>query len=811
MITSRLHRLATKISGRDWLAALALVLLAVWLFRGHVFAKDLWIGNPDRLNSDLKVLQHYLMGLQSGHINAWNEHEMMGYDSFALPYTYPNPLTYLLGLIDGDRSYVTMGYVGVALLAAAGLAAYSFIRTDLPTGMPAFVGAVCYEFSSLTLLKVSQNSMSFAVFIMIPLLALVIRRIRRDSAPSCLVALSILLAGMLSLMFLQKVAYALMLCGGYALWQTLAQRSWRPALIFAAAGLLAVAFSWPRLLGVASAMGQYVRTIDGLDFRNFDTLYEFQNIRPSEILRWFDYGIFGRSPSESQLLGNNINLTEGFLLHTSAIAPLLLVTGLVRHRLQWLKMQPSRQDAGFFFWVLIACIAVIVWKPAAHALYLLFLKVDFTHARILIAALLPLSILLAFGLQELSARGESAGSNWLHGPTGCLAGFGAAWGIDAIAGEFPGSSKHFDLPVMRNESLIRVGLSAVLYLLLLWTILKPFGRPAWGRIAPMAIGSLLAGQCLLAANEQVNGPLAFDFLRPFRYGDYYHARRDEFHSPTKEQLRTLHARIEPERYRVALVCDRNIADGFCAGHVPEFWQLRAIDGYYGLGVPARLRALPWPTGPSLRTISFGDVKEIPWDLLGLLNVRWLLVAGDGLFRNIVRDGERIVSKADPAAFEVVTSPARVTPRAFFTAGVEPVASAGDAVKGLFGSQGIADPQKMSFVEGWAGRRHFDVGGDISLTSGPDLLELRFAPSSGERFLVLNELYYPGWRAHTDGRELPVLPVNAVMRGVAVPPGSALVTFRYTSKSESSWASLCRVAAILGLLAVWFALRRAARR
>ncbi len=83
------------------MAVLVLVLLAIWLFRGHFFGQSLWIGNPDRLNSDLKVLAHYLSGVSAGHISAWNEHEMMGYDSFVLPYTFPNPVVYLVALFGG--------------------------------------------------------------------------------------------------------------------------------------------------------------------------------------------------------------------------------------------------------------------------------------------------------------------------------------------------------------------------------------------------------------------------------------------------------------------------------------------------------------------------------------------------------------------------------------------------------------------------------------------------------------------------------------------------------------------------------------
>jgi hypothetical protein len=78
-----------------------------------------------------------------------------------------------------------MGYVLIALLASAGLAAYGFLRSQLPAGLPAPGGAICYEFSSLTVLKVSQNSMSFAVFIVIPLLALAVRSIRREKAVQC--------------------------------------------------------------------------------------------------------------------------------------------------------------------------------------------------------------------------------------------------------------------------------------------------------------------------------------------------------------------------------------------------------------------------------------------------------------------------------------------------------------------------------------------------------------------------------------------------------------------------------------------------
>jgi hypothetical protein len=797
----------------DWIAVALLAGLALWLFRGHVFGDTLWIGNPDRLNGDLKYLGHYLSGLEGGKIAAWNEHEMMGYDSLAMAGTSPNPLVYLVSLFGHNNLYVSMGYVFVGLMIASGAAAYSFLRAFLPAGAAALVGAICYEFSALAILKNSQNSMTFAVLILIPLFMLVIRQIRRESAAWCFVALALLLICMLNYMFLQKAAYALMLIGAYATWRSYSEKSWWPALIFGLAVVVAMGFSFPRILSVGSALSEYKRSIEGLDLKNFDVLYSFQNIQSYEILRWLDNSLFGLTPSDSHDIGNNINLTEGFLLYTSSIVPLLLLTGLVRDRLTWLNpLRSPNGEAGFFFWILIICIAVIVVKPVAHLMFLLFMSLDFTHARIQISALLPLSLLVALSLSRLAPSVDAGHKTLKQTVAGIAIGVFVAVTIETVAQRFTGTTSFAHLsnqiiqePNLRIEALARILLSAIFFLLILRRVFAESGRFRSGAYA--ALCALLVSQCLLAANQQVNGPLTLNFVRPFHWGDYYHARRDEFTPPSAEQLRILHERIEPQRYRVALVCDAQIADGFCAGHVPEFWQLRSIDGYYGPGVPRRIRALPWPAGVSLRTISFTNIESVPWALLGALNVRSVLVASDGVFRNIVRDNDRITGRPDPATFEILPSPARVTPRAFFATSVQPAASPEDAAKQMFQPEGVIDPLQTSFVEGINQPQNFGNGSAVELQGENDTLELHFTASTSERFLVLNELYYPGWRAMSEGRELPILPTNAVMRGVIVPAGATTVQFSYVSYLDSTSAWAFRISAVLAILALFIAMRR----
>jgi hypothetical protein len=76
-------------------------------------------------------------------------------------------------------------------------------------------------------------------------------------------------------------------------------------------------------------------------------------------------------------------------------------------------------------------------------------------------------------------------------------------------------------------------------------------------------------------------------------------------------------------------------------------------------------------------------------------------------------------------------------------------------------------------------------------------ELRVTTSTGERrFLVVSEMYYPGWRAYVDDVETPIFRTNYLFRGVVVPAGQHVVRFVYrpfsvlTGAAMSSLALMC---------------------
>jgi uncharacterized membrane protein YfhO len=71
--------------------------------------------------------------------------------------------------------------------------------------------------------------------------------------------------------------------------------------------------------------------------------------------------------------------------------------------------------------------------------------------------------------------------------------------------------------------------------------------------------------------------------------------------------------------------------------------------------------------------------------------------------------------------------------------------------------------------------------------------------------VLTDLFYPGWKAFSGGRELPIYRANALFRAVFLPAGTHEVEFHYRPASFAigvsvsvATGSLVVVAALINL-------------
>jgi hypothetical protein len=72
------------------------------------------------------------------------------------------------------------------------------------------------------------------------------------------------------------------------------------------------------------------------------------------------------------------------------------------------------------------------------------------------------------------------------------------------------------------------------------------------------------------------------------------------------------------------------------------------------------------------------------------------------------------------------------------------------------------------------------------------------------FLVLSEVWYTGWRAVVDGREMPIQPVEGVLRGIYLDAGTHSVEFSYSPWTV--WAGLTVTGLTTLSLLVWAAIR-----
>jgi len=84
------------------------------------------------------------------------------------------------------------------------------------------------------------------------------------------------------------------------------------------------------------------------------------------------------------------------------------------------------------------------------------------------------------------------------------------------------------------------------------------------------------------------------------------------------------------------------------------------------------------------------------------------------------------------------------------------------------------------------------------------------PASGGGIAVLADQWYPGWTARLDGRGVPILRVDAALRGVVIGPGPHRIDFRYRPRWPLQGLGLTALTVAVALLVVTAPPRRHSR-
>jgi hypothetical protein len=129
--------------------------------------------------------------------------------------------------------------------------------------------------------------------------------------------------------------------------------------------------------------------------------------------------------------------------------------------------------------------------------------------------------------------------------------------------------------------------------------------------------------------------------------------------------------------------------------------------------------------------------------------------------------------------------------------------------------GDADLQEVAFIDTcWQGK----VQGALTMTQPAKIELTRYAnpgnlfyesESAEDGLAVFSEVYYKTWKAFVDGKEVPVLRANYILRAIEVPAGKHTIEFRCQDELlvkmqfVSLVASILVVVAILGLILLLF--------
>lgn len=210
----------------------------------------------------------------------------------------------------------------------------------------------------------------------------------------------------------------------------------------------------------------------------------------------------------------------------------------------------------------------------------------------------------------------------------------------------------------------------------------------------------------------------------------------------------------------------------------------------------------WFTGRPELYIDLGDGNQlirqpIELDFLSniraysLLGVRYIILPSSNLFELDPKpkgaEGLKAVYDGEVKIYE---NPFALG-RAYVAYGADHAASAEEAeALGVSGQKAVIEKEPPAWFRPKDG---LSPGPVVITESGPNSVIARTNAES-DGVLVLNDMFYPGWKAHVDNEDAPIYRVNGLVRGVFVRKGAHTVVFKYSPTSFRAGALLWFLAA-----------------
>ena len=131
--------------------------------------------------------------------------------------------------------------------------------------------------------------------------------------------------------------------------------------------------------------------------------------------------------------------------------------------------------------------------------------------------------------------------------------------------------------------------------------------------------------------------------------------------------------------------------------------------------------------------------------------------------------------------------------AYFASSLSPVSTEAESLAAVAASSSVLNAQ----VFNWDGGAALDfAGGSARMTRrGENIYEYEMN-SLGSNFLILSQVWYPGWRATLDGQRIRVYRTNHALIGCPIPPGRHALRLEMTSPALTAGLVLCALGLVV---------------
>ncbi|MEM4260031.1 MAG: YfhO family protein [Candidatus Woesearchaeota archaeon] len=219
----------------------------------------------------------------------------------------------------------------------------------------------------------------------------------------------------------------------------------------------------------------------------------------------------------------------------------------------------------------------------------------------------------------------------------------------------------------------------------------------------------------------------------------------------------------------------------------SFFRVYVNDGYYN-----HTGLLPYLPYDSIKLCNIGTNRAIFDKIFMVDGYNPMMLKRYVLFNSIFRDlnYEKFLMLSnvkyiiEPDGTINILPDEKTLPRAFIVTKIENIENSFDILNKM--SEPSFNPKEKAFVES---ANSLII--NSTCQNKPHAKVLRYLPnkiivqtdSECNGFLVLNETYYPGWKARIDsGKKKDVLKVNYCFMGIAIPGGKHIIDFIFEPKS-----------------------------